>query len=339
MYQSVKAKIGEVTLRQHLVKQHLGETSCFAGAPDQKQILQLLKERVANTKQAFKAFPKDVKLSPFLEIGAEKGQRSCLLTSKFNCQGFALDLSLDSLKSAAFFAKKLKLNKMPVLICADAENLPFTNNSFPFVFAFETLHHFPKPHIVLQEMNRVASKGGHIFFSEEPIKQAVNLGFWRRDYNLSILEKILKMLLILPFISSLGGVETKFGVIENTFSLSTWQEAISIFKLVDITIEPVFWGPKAKLFTNKKWSINLLTRLLVAIQGGGITMLAKKEGLFSKSTKDILILMSCPVCKKSSLKHYKNSLLCTFCKTNYPVVDNIYIMLVPALRKKIYPYL
>lgn len=340
MYQSTKAKIGEVILRQKLVKQHLGETSFFAGAPDHKQILSLLKERVANTRRLFKAFPKDVILSPFLEIGAEKGQRSSLLTSDFNCWGFALDLSMESLNATRIFARKLNLRKTPILICANAENLPFVDSSFPFVFAFETLHHFPKPDVILSEMRRVTSPQGHIFFSEEPVKQSLNLRLWQRDYNLTRWEKILKYLLILPFISGLGGVENQFHVIETEFSIGDWQKSLQSFKSAHITLEPVFWGPKSKFeVTNGDWRINPLTRILIALQGGGITALVQKEGSATKKPNKLLDFLICPNCKKNNLRRFNGKLLCRNCESDYPIYNQIIMMLVPSLRKRLYPNL
>lgn len=337
--QPQKAKIGEIQFRQKLTLQHLGEATSFKGAPNARQILQLLKERVKNSTKIFnELINKKITLSPFLEIGAEKGQRSTLLVSKFNAQGFALDLSFESLRATKIFAKKLRLIKLPILICADAENLPFADSSIPFVFAFETLHHFPKPDLAIAEMKRVCSEGGHVYFSEEPISQRFNLTIWRRDYNLNLVEKLLKLLLILPFLSRLGGVENKYGVLENDFPISTWQRALAIFEKPDVTVEPVFWGPKSTFITrNQSWPINLLTRILIELEGGGITLLAKMEGNLPKSKKDIFVSLRCPVCKKSGLNKFSSSLVCQRCKVNYPIKDEVLILLPPPERKKLYP--
>ncbi|KKQ89329.1 MAG: Methyltransferase type 11 [Candidatus Curtissbacteria bacterium GW2011_GWC2_38_9] len=337
-YQLQKSKIGEVIFRQKLVNQHLGQRIYFKGEPDQKQIIKILKQRVASSQNIFKNLnSQNISLSPFLEIGAEKCQRAALLTSKFNAQGFALDISFESLKSAPNFAKKLNLKKLPILICADAENLPFADNSIPFVFAFETIHHFPKPHRVLAEMKRVSQKT--IYFSEEPVKQFFNLGLWKRDYNLTLAEKILKKIYLLPFISRLGGSESSHNVTENEFSIGEWQDALRGYKNLQISLEPVFWGPNAQFDAkDNNWPINLLTKILIAIEGGGITVLAQiKKETRAIQKNNLLDLLICLVCKKSSLEKNSKRMHCLSCQSSYPIYNKVIIMLPPKLKGKLYP--
>lgn len=337
MKQPRKAKIGEVLFRRQLSNQHLGRGQAFPGQPDEKQIIGVLAQRVVDSRSIFKnLLEQNVPLSPYLEIGAEKCQRASLLSSEFWGKGFALDLSFESLKSAQFFAKKLKLKKMPVLVCADAENLPFADNSLPFVFAFETLHHFPHPKRVLLEMERVCSNGGHVYFSEEPVLQSVNVALWRRDFNLNSFEKVLRKLYLLPFMSTLGGSETKYNVIENQFSLSTWKDALSLFPDLELMFEPVFWGPKSKT-VGAKWQINPLTRLFMAIEGGGITALAKiKKAQKPKTLKNIFEVLVCPKCHRK-LKKDNPNFICVSCRKTYPVKNNVIFLLEETLRKKLYP--
>lgn len=336
MNQPYKSKMGEVIFRQKLITQHLGKEMVFLGQPDQKQITKVLSQRVENSRTIFKNVSKrKISLSPFLEIGAEKCQRAALLSSEFNAQGFALDISFESLKSAKFFTQKLDLKKLPILICADAENLPFENDSLPFVFAFETLHHFPNPKKVLREMKRVTASRGYVYFSEEPVKQTINLPLWRRDFNLNSFEKILRKLYILPFLSILGASETKYNVIENQFSLSTWKASLKDFEDLELTLEPVFWGPKNK--TDGKWQINPITRLLIALEGGGITALAKiQKTKKANHSKNIFDLLACPSCHKK-LKKETSAFACLSCQKTYPVKNNVIFLLDVALRKKLYP--
>ncbi|MDP2632344.1 MAG: methyltransferase domain-containing protein [Candidatus Curtissbacteria bacterium] len=337
MRQPQKSKFGEVVFRQKLVDQHLGKNKSFPGQPDQKQILDVLKERVDSSRKIFKNLQKrNLTLSPFLEIGAEKCQRASLLSSGFKSPGFALDISFESLKSAAYFAKKLKLNKLPVLICADAENLPFADNSLPFVFAFETLHHFPDPRKTLEEMKRVTANNGYVFFSEEPVKQTVNLPVWRRDFNLTKYEKILKKLFILPFLSTLGASETRYGILENVFPVSTWQSCLKMFEEIETIYEPVFFGPKSKVGRNNQF-INPLTRFLIGLQGGGITALAKiKKPQNPPTVKNVYDLLACPKCRKK-LSRNISTFNCKSCKQTYPIKDKVIFLLNPVLRKKLYP--
>lgn len=339
--QSKISKLGEVHFRQKLIEQHLGKKACFAGEPNSKQIIKILEERVRNTKATIKKLMlQNVKIAPFLEIGAEKCQRSSLLASEFNAQGFALDISYESLRSTQYFAQKLNLKKTPTLICADAENLPFADNSIHFVFAYETLHHFPTPDKVLKELKRVALPGGHIFFDEEPIKQILNLNLWRRDYNLKIFEKILKYLLILPFFSTLGASEEKFNVLENTFTIPVWEKVLRPFKDGQVTIKPAFWGPSSHFaISGTGWSPNFLTLLLIAIQGGGITFLGKKEGRVDTGSQksSIFDLLICPLCKNHLKKNDNVNFICSRCKSVYPIKNKVIFLLTPKIRKQLYP--
>lgn len=333
MTQQFSSKLGEVAFRKKLTDQHIGKKQHFKGEPDKSQIIKVLKERVVNSRVIFKdLLKKGVTLSPFLEIGAEKCQRASLLTSEFNAQGFALDISYESLKSARYFAHLLNLKKVPIAICADAENLPFADNSIPFVFAFETLHHFPTPKKAIQEMQRVSSS--HVFFSEEPVKQAFNLDIWRRDYNLKGFEKFLKFILLLPFLSKLGGSESRYDVLENEFTLETWRKSLSSLNSAQITIEPVFWGPKSTV-SQLNWNMNPITRFLTAIEGGGITVFAEKSTV-GKPKTNLLDTLACPLCHKSNLKKSTRAIICPSCKSIYPTRSNVLIMLPPALQKKLY---
>ena len=350
MTQQLKSKLGEVAFRKKLTDQHIGKKQHFEGEPDKSQIISVLRERVVNSRKIFRDLKKKgVTISPFLEIGAEKGQRAALLTSEFGAQGFALDISYESLRSLKYFAKKLHLKKVPILICADAENLPLANNSIPFVFAFQTLHHFPTPKKAITEMQRVSSQT--IYFSEEPVAQTFNLGLWKRNFNLTNIEKILKSFLILPFLSKLGGTEDKYDILENEFTIETWQKSLSSIDQAEIMIEPVFWGPKST-FENFCWNINPITRALTAIEGGGITVLssARHSGLSRIPHRvndsgvaplprmtNLFNLLACPLCHKSNLKKSEKELICISCKSTYPIKSGVFIMLPPALRKKLYP--
>jgi SAM-dependent methyltransferase len=60
-------------------------------------------------------------------------------------------------------------DQAPMLISCDAHHIPFLPNSFQFVFAYQTLHHFENPIPVLAECYRVLGKGGYLFFNEEPM--------------------------------------------------------------------------------------------------------------------------------------------------------------------------
>jgi ubiquinone/menaquinone biosynthesis C-methylase UbiE/uncharacterized protein YbaR (Trm112 family) len=337
--QPLSAKLGEVKFRQKLVKQHLGKRGLVPEEPSQKEILKILQQRVNVTRKIIKKLKKqDFLLSPYLEIGAEKAQRSMVLANEFKAQGFALDLSQESLSSAKKIASLLGFKKLPTLVCADIYQLPFADNSFPFVFTFETLHHFPDPKPVIKEIYRVLAPGGVFYFGEEPVKQAFNLNLWRRGYHLASWEKTLKLVGILPFVSRIGGTEVSHGILEEEFSLPIWKKALSLFTKVEAVVKPVFFGPKSSLIKkNSSWqSPQLLTQALIALQGGGVEALCLKKGKPKAKKSNFLQLLVCPDCHKK-LKKNQTRLQCSGCLQKYLIKNGILYLLPQSLMKKLYP--
>lgn len=342
--QSLEEKLAEVTFRDKLVKQHLGKKTYFKGQPDKDVILQELKTRVEATKNDFNILiQKKITISPFLEIGAEKGQRAMYLVNKLDASGFAADISFESLKSAGDLLEPLEYNKLPIRICVDAYHLPFKDNSLPLVFFYETLHHFPNPKPVLDEAFRVLRSDGHLFFSEEPVKQITNLRLWRRDYNLRTLEKVLKYTLILPFLSTIGKSEVEHGVLEKTFWLDIWEKSLDRYDKVEVEVKPIFFGKSQRIKKNNKkrgWlKPDVPRKILLATQGGGITALASvnkdlKKDVFSKNIFDLL---SCPTCPhKTSLIFNKNKASCKICKDTYKIKNGIFVLLPKKIERELY---
>lgn len=63
------------------------------------------------------------------------------------------------------------------LVVTDAENLPFADNSFDFIYLVGVLHHLPDQAKGLKEIKRVLREGGKVFISE-PTKWSVNLIYY-----------------------------------------------------------------------------------------------------------------------------------------------------------------
>lgn len=325
--QSLNNQRGEIAFRKHHDKSAISPY-----LPNHVQLQDILRLRnIATTKIISSLQSQNICLSPFLEIGAEYAQRSTLLVNKFNLSGFALDLSLDSLTAAKIFAQKLNFKKLPLLICADAYHLPFATNSLPFVFCFETLHHFPHPGPIISEALRVTSS--HFYFGEEPISQLINLHLWRRDYHLTPLETLLKKLYLLPFLSDIGKSEVDHGILENTFWLDTWANAITQHATIDI--KPFFWGP-----STHSLNPNIFIKFLLALQGGGISALLTKQFVTMSdnrvTTSDSLLnLLCCPVCRA---KLDLIRLRCPKCRQRFVQKKGVYILLPEMQRKHLYNF-
>jgi ubiquinone biosynthesis O-methyltransferase len=106
----------------------------------------------------------DVLRAKILEVGCGQGDFSMYLSNKgaditgCDFSGFAIDIAREKTalkKSAANF------------LVADAQNLPFENNSFDIVFSCECLEHVNDPRKTLKELHRVLKPGGKLVLTTE----------------------------------------------------------------------------------------------------------------------------------------------------------------------------
>lgn len=66
-----------------------------------------------------------------------------------------IDISAEMLKIA-----KSRLGNHATLILGDTEKLPFQDNSFDAIICNDSFHHYPLPHIVLEEVSRCLRENG-----------------------------------------------------------------------------------------------------------------------------------------------------------------------------------
>ncbi len=199
----------------------------------------------------------------------------------------------------------------------------------------------------MKEIKRVLKPGGIFYFGEEPVKQHFNLNLWRRDYHLHWWEKLLKRLLILPFLSTIGESEVEYGALEETFDLSTWEKALNVFDEVEVCLSPFpeFFKYHLKKTSDKQ---NWLTppfiyNLILKILGGGINGTAKKNASGKKKNtnkeNNLYNLLACPDCKKRLKISGKNTpaISCLHCRKDYPLKQGVLFLLPSALGKELYP--
>lgn len=343
--QSTKSKLGEVHYRSKIVRQQLGTNTSIKNEPTTQEFKNALKSKLKETEKTFRKLQKSGHhLSPYLEIGSEHCLRPALLEQKFKASGFATDISLHSLVAAPLFAKQFKLKKVPRRICADANNLPFKSNSFPFILVYESLHHFPHPKPILEEIYRVTAPGGICLVGSDPVKQSLQIKLWRRPNKLRAWEKILKILLILPFISHIGKTEVEHGILEESFPLSVWQESLDVFDKAEVSLKAFPFGPSQKLIktSQKNWlQPNLKTSIVLYFLGGGLQAILKKTAHGkAKAQSQIENLIICPDCLKSKTQEFplekqQKSYTCPNCKSVFPIYKNVPVILEKRLKSKI----
>jgi ubiquinone/menaquinone biosynthesis C-methylase UbiE len=100
-------------------------------------------------------------LTNFLELGCWDGMVSCIL-HRHGKITTAIDNRSEGFDERAI-REGVKLLKM------DAAHLEFKDESFDFVFSYDSFEHFTQPDLVLQEVIRVAKKGGYIYLVFGPL--------------------------------------------------------------------------------------------------------------------------------------------------------------------------
>ncbi len=101
------------------------------------------------------------KINTFLELGCWDGMVSCALQSMGK-----ITTAIDK-RSTGFDERAV--SEGVKLLQMDATKLLFEDESFDFVFSFDTFEHFSEPELALKEAIRVVKKGGYIYLEFGPL--------------------------------------------------------------------------------------------------------------------------------------------------------------------------
>ena len=343
--QSLENLKGEIEFRAKLATQHVSGQVVLPDYYDREEHNRILLERIETTAQKLNELKESgVNFSPFLELGAERGQRSLVLTNDFGAEGIAIDISFHQLRTMEHFAGLFQKEKLPLRICCDASHLPFRSDSFPFIFCYQFLHHFPSLEPVTKEIHRVLSQG-HFYFDEEPFKRVLKLNLYRQRskiYSKRAFQKNKYVNLIESFISEAPCDEVEHGIIENNnISLTEWISALSTFDGYDVDLFSIY-NVTSKLHDHLRLS-NIPNILL----GGRIAGLCCKKFQVERNPQiDVIDLLACPVCKiptsngdfdRPPLIKLSNGYKCYQCDFIYPCRDGIIFLLPRAELQELYP--
>jgi SAM-dependent methyltransferase len=340
IHQTINNRKGEIEFRKKLTQQQVEGLSLIDNEFNLEEIKNILNERMLKTFEQIKLIKeKGNIISPYIEIGAERGQRSLVMENDLMAEGAAVDISFDMLKSCDYYHKEFGKEKMPLRICCDANNLPFLSNSIPFIFTYETLHHFPSPEPIIKEVHRVSKPGGSFFFDEESFIKVLHLNLYKGKKNFSK-EKLTQnyfMRVLDFFFAEMDCNEVDHGIIENiNITLSTWKKSLSPYIEKEIKIESVHFF-KSSLFNPRNYLKYFINYLL----GGSISGICKKSGKDSKKQISIREALICPSCMdnhfESKLTRKESSYSCIKCNNTYPFVDGVLFLFSDYMFKELYP--
>ena len=281
-------------------------------------------------------------MTPFLEIGANAGHSSYMLANEFGAQGFALDLSADSLRHGRALMDAWNLQCAPIRLAGDAANLPFADESVRFVCAFQMLSQFMDMEPVFREVHRVLQPGGVFLFAEEPLRRKLSLRLYRCPYynNMKPWERRLNDWGLLGYLVQdvIGAYqEESFGIRQNhTMGLADW----------DAVLGKYFAEHEYEVFVPERGWGESIVKLAAASEiraarwlGGTLAAVCRKAGKGSPvaSLDNLQAFLRCPDCR-TALSHIGGDrLLCASCGYSAAEDGGVYNLLPSAERGELYP--
>jgi uncharacterized protein YbaR (Trm112 family) len=230
-----------------------------------------------------------------------------------------------------------------VRICCDANNIPVRAGAIPFVFFYQTIHHFSDPSPVLSSIEKILTADGCLFFDEEPtsVRASCKL-FLRGNKPVGLMQKLLTKLHLMDFVSGIGSPEVRAGITETDFTLKLWGKVLSGFDYREVTVDSkLLHGNTLDGLLNS----NGPSRFWVELMGGNIHGLCRKKRSVGEacdqSVKNPIDALICPECleagNENSLQSSNGKMVCSSCGSSYPIVNGIYMLFTKELGSTLYP--
>jgi ubiquinone/menaquinone biosynthesis C-methylase UbiE len=289
------------------------------------------------------------KMSPFLEIGANAGHTSYLLSNDFGADGFALDISSDALRYGITLMDRWRLARAPVRLAGDAINLPFKDGSLRMVLAFQMLSQFMNMERVFVEVKRVLAPGGIFLFAEEPLLRLLSLRVYRTPYYnlMKPWERKLYDWGLLGYLAKdvIGAhQEESFGIRQNhSMYLSDWHRLISrhfVDQEYELFVPERGWGERVvknlAIRLDPQRSVWRAARLL----GGTLAAVCRKAGHATGESASIDRFegfLRCPDCGGDLRRDDSDALRCQSCGYQAPNEGGVYNLLRSDDRSELYP--
>jgi ubiquinone/menaquinone biosynthesis C-methylase UbiE len=281
-------------------------------------------------------------MTPFLEIGANAGHTSYMLSNEFGASGFALDISADSLRHGKHLMNAWNLAKAPIRLAGDGVNLPFADGSLRFVCTFQTLSQFQDIDAVFREVARVLQPGGVFLFAEEPLLRKLSLRLYRCPYYDSMKpweRKLFDWGLLGYLVRDVIGAhqEESFGIRQNhTMGLREWD---AIAKKYFVACEYDAFVPE------RGWGERIVKRAALSNAraarwlGGTLAGICKKAGTAppERSLTKFEAVLRCPDCKSSLSLDVGEALTCSRCGYRAANEEDVYNLLPSEERAELYP--
>jgi SAM-dependent methyltransferase len=289
-------------------------------------------------------------MTPFLEIGANVGHTSYMLTNEFGAEGFALDISADALRYGAALQEIWEMPRAPVRVAGDAANLPFADSSLQFVITCQTLSQFMDLEPIFSEVARVLKPGGVFLFAEEPVRRLLSLRLYRCPYydTMKPWERKLSDWGLLGYlVKDVIGAdqEESFGIRQNhRMYLNHWNDLVSRH----------FGERRYQIFVPERgWGERVVKRLAVKLDpygsewraarllGGTLAAICRKPGAANGDAGSPLVeferYLRCPDCRRAVIRDATDTLACTVCAYRAANEGGVYNLLRSTDRRELYP--